>query len=183
MRNVHRALLASGLGFAVSCIAACGGGAGLLSGDQAGTLNNQLNQISAALAAGRCSAAETAAHRLLQEAASLPSTVDSRLRQDLDLGAETISQLAPKQCHPTSSQPTTSSTTTSTPTTTSTATTTTTPTTATPTTTTTTTTPATTPGTTGTTTGPSGGGGLGGGNGNGGNGGGPPGPPSGNNNG
>lgn len=173
MRNLRRALLAGGLGFVVSCIAACGGGAGLLSGDQANTLNNRASEISGDLAAGRCGAARTAAASLVQDVGNLPSTVEARLRQDLDLGANTISQLAVQQCHPVSTQSRTTSTTTSTPTTT--ATTTTTPTTHTATTT-TTTTPATTGTTTGTgtgtTTGPTGGGGLGGTGGLGGSGGG-----------
>src|SRR5579884_1635234 len=100
MRNLSRALLTGGLGFAMSCvIAACGGGAGLLSGDQANSLNNQLNQISSALAQRHCRAAEAAAHGLVLEVANLPGTVSPRLRQDLDLGANTILTRAAQQCH------------------------------------------------------------------------------------
>ena len=157
MRNLRRALLASGLGFSVSLIAACGSNTGLLSGDQANTLNNQASQISADLSAGHCDAALAAARTLQQDVSNLPSSVSSSLRQDLDLGATRISQLTPQQCHRVTSTPTSTATTTSTPTTTATTTaTTTTTTTTTPTTTATTTTP------TGTTTGSSGGGGLGG---------------------
>lgn len=170
MRNLRRALLASGLGFAVSLIAACGSDTGLLSGDQANTLNNQASQISADLSAGRCDAALAAARSLQQEVGNLPSSISSSLRQDLDLGATKISQLTPQQCRRVTTSPSTTATTTSTPTTTATttATTTTTP----PTTTTTTATTTTGTGTT-TTTGTSGGGGLGGtGGGSGGGGGG-----------
>jgi hypothetical protein len=164
MRKLERALLAGGLGFAVSCIAGCGGGAGLLSGDQANTLNNRLSQISGALQAGHCGAVPGAAQQLISEVASLPSTLNGSLRQNLDNGANTVSQLAVAQCRPAGSQTTTTPTTTSTPTTTPTSTsTTTTPTTTPATGTTTTTTPATTPPPPGTTTGPSGGSGLGGG--------------------
>src|SRR5947209_2858783 len=100
MRSLRRSLLAAGLGFAVPCvIAACGGSAGLLSGDQANSLNSQLNQVSADVTGGHCRSAQTAARRLVEQVASLPSTVDSRLRQDLDLGAVTVSQLAARQCH------------------------------------------------------------------------------------
>jgi hypothetical protein len=163
MRKLERALLAGGLGFAVSCIAGCGGGAGLLSGDQANTLNNRLSQISGALQAGHCGAVPGAAQQLISEVASLPSTLNDSLRQNLDNGANTVSQLAVEQCRPAGSQTTTTPTTT-TPTPTSTDTSTTTTPTTTPTTaTTTTTTPATTPPPPGTTTGPSGGSGLGGG--------------------
>jgi hypothetical protein len=171
MRNLRRALLASGLGFATSFIAACGGGAGLLSGDQANTLQNQLSRVSSALSARKCAAAKAAADRLVEQVAGLPTTITTPLLQDLDLGARTIRQLAATQCHapihPTTAPQTTPTTG---PATTGTTTTTTTHTTTTHTTT-TPTTPATTPTTTGTTTGPSGGGGLGGGAGGGGGGG------------
>jgi hypothetical protein len=169
MRNLRRALLAGGLGFAVSLIASCGGGAGLLSGDQANTLNNQLNQVSADLAAGHCRAVRSDGRSLVAAVANLPSTINSTLRQDLAAGSSTVSQLAVKQCHPVSTTPTTTAATTTTtaPTTTATTTTTTPPPTQTHTTTTTTPTP---PPTTVTTTGPSGGGGLGGGGGGGGGG-------------
>lgn len=161
MRYLPRALLAGGLGFATSLIAACGGGAGLLSGNQANTLSNQLNQVSSAVAASDCGAANSASQNLVNAVSNLPSTINTNLRQDLNQGAATVSQLAAHDCRTTSTPrtptTTTSTATTSTPTTSSTSTTTT-PTTSTPT---TTTTPATTPTTTGTTSGAgSGGGGL-----------------------
>ena len=110
MRYLHRALLAGGLGFAVSCLAACGGGAGLLSGDQASTLNNQLTRISSALAAGDCSAVQSASDGLARAVANLPTSVNGTLRQDLDQGASTVGQLAVQQCHSATTQtsPTTS---------------------------------------------------------------------------
>ncbi len=168
MRKLPRALLAGGLGFAVSLIiAACGGGAGLLSGNQASTLNNQLSQISGDIQAGHCGAAQKAANQLLAQVQSLGGGVSAKLRQDLALGASTISRLTPAQCHQVTAQstpPPSASTPTTGPSTTPTTapTTPTTPTTA-PT---TPTTPTTTP-TTGTTTTPSGGGALGGGPGSG----------------
>lgn len=167
MRYLSRALVAGGLGFAVSLIAACGGGAGLLSGGQASGLNSQLDRVSSALAAGQCGAVQSGTRSLVNGVSNLPSTVNTTLRQDLSQGASTVSQLAAQQC----TQSTATAATTTTPTTTaSTTATTTTATTATSTTTTTpptTTTSATTPPTTGTTTGPSGGGALSGGSGGG----------------
>jgi hypothetical protein len=169
MRYLPRAVLAGGLGFATSLIiAACGGGAGLLSGGQAGTLSNQLNQISNAVAAGNCGQAGSASRALVNAVSNLPSTISSNLRQDLSQGAATVSELATTDCRSTSTAttpttPTTATVTTPTTATTTTRTTPTTPTTA------TTTTPATTTTTPGTTTGPaSGGGGLSGGSGGGG---------------
>lgn len=173
MRYAPRALLAGGLGFAVSVLVACGGGAGLLSGGQSSTINAALDKVSSAVSAGDCGAAANAASSLTNVVASLPPTVNDTLTSNLDQGASTIAQLATKDCGtttrtstkttppPTTTSTTTTSTTTSSSTTSSTATTPTTPTT-TPTTTTsaTTTTP---PGTT--STGTSGGAGVGGGGG------------------
>jgi hypothetical protein len=171
MRFLPRALVACGTGFAVSLLAACGGGVGLLSGDQANSLSNQLDQVGSAVGSGNCAAALNASQAFNNAVTNLPSTINTTLRADLDQGGSTVRDLASQQCHqttatttPTASTATsstsTSTTSTSTPTTTST--TTTTP----PTTTTETTTTS-----TGTTpTNPSGGGGLAGGGNGGGNG-------------
>ena len=49
MGSAPRALFAGGLGIAAAFLVACGGGgAGLLSSDQAGTLSNQLDQLASA---------------------------------------------------------------------------------------------------------------------------------------
>jgi hypothetical protein len=159
MRSLIRALVAGGLGFATSLvIAACGGGAGLLSGDQANTLSNRLDQVSSAVASGNCGAASSASQGLINAVSNLPSTINTNLRQDLNQGASTVSRLASVDCRTTSTRTTTPTTTTATtPTTTTPSTSTET----TPTTTTlTTTTPATTPTTTGTTSTPGSGGGA-----------------------
>jgi hypothetical protein len=163
MRHLSRALLSGGLGFAVSLIAGCGGGAGLLSGDQANNLSGQLDQVSSAVSAGHCVAAQNAASSFGQAVLGLPSTVSVNLRRDLAAAANTINQSVPQQCHATT--PKTTQTTTSTPTaTTQTSTTTSTPTTSTATQ--TSSTPTTTPSTPTTTSpGSSGGGGLSGGSG------------------
>jgi hypothetical protein len=166
MRTLRSALLAGGLGFAVTFITACGGGAGLLSGSQADNLNNQLDQVSSTLSSGDCNGVRTATRSLVSAVATLPDSVNLTLREDLGHAASQVSTLAVQQCHPAASttSPITTATTSTAPTTTATTrtntTTTTTPTTTTPT---TPTTPATTPTTPGTNTGPSGGGGLSGG--------------------
>jgi hypothetical protein len=165
MRYAPRAILAGGLGFAVSCVAACGGSAGLLSGDQSIALSGQGNEIISAVQSGDCGAAVNASAALNKDVQNLPVTVNPTLRSNLSQGAATIAQLAAKDCRqnettttappPTTTTPTTTTTSTTTPTTTTTSTTT-------PTTTTSTsaTTP-TNPGTSSTTT-TSGGVGLGG---------------------
>jgi len=164
MRQWPRALLAGGMGFAVSCLAACGGGAGLLSGNQAGQLQSQLDQVSNAVASQNCGAAATHGLALGTSIQNLPLTINPNVRRNLERGYRTTYNLAIKDCRRTTTTTSnTSTTTTSTTTTTPTTTTTTTPTTTTPTTatittptTTTPTTPTTTP-----TTPTSGGGGVG----------------------
>jgi len=168
MRYAPRAILAGGLGFAVSCVAACGGGAGLLSGDQSIALSGQGNEITAAVESGNCGAAINASKALNSDVQNLPVTINPTLRSNLSQGAATIAQLAATDCrqHATTATPppTTTSSTTSTPSTSSSTTTTTstssTSTTTTPTTPTTATTPTDTGTSSNTTT--SGGVGLGG---------------------
>jgi hypothetical protein len=167
MRYAPRAILAGGLGFAVSFVAACGGGAGLLSGDQSIALSGQGNEINSAVQSGDCGAAINASAALNKDVQSLPVTVNPTLRSNLSQGAVTIAQLAAKDCRQhqattTTSPPTTTATSTPTTTTATTTPTTTTTTSTTPTTTTSTT--ATTPSNPGTslTTTTTGGAGLGG---------------------
>jgi hypothetical protein len=123
MRYAPRALLAGGLGFAVSFLVACGGGAGLLTGNQADNLNSQLAQVSAAVQSGQCGTATSAATAFSNEVANLPSSVSSTLIDNLRQGANTVGQLTATQCRSqsttTTTTPTTSTTTSSTATTTS----------------------------------------------------------------
>lgn len=174
MRHASRAILAGALGFAAAFVVACGGGSGLLSGNQASTLNNQLDSVSSALASKNCGDVSNATSQLADDVVNLPESINSTLRNNLTQGVSTIAQLARRQCAnvpstPTTQTPTTTTTTTTTTTQTHTTTTPTTPTrtTTTPTTpTSTTTTPATTSTPSGTTSTGTGGAGLGQGNGN-----------------
>ncbi len=124
MRYAPRAILAGGLGFAVSCVAACGGGAGLLSGDESIALSGQGNEISSAVQSGDCGAAVNASAALNRDVATLPVTVNPTLRSNLNQGALTIAQLAAKDCRQhtatTTSTPATTSSTSTTPSTSST---------------------------------------------------------------
>lgn len=155
MRQGFRAVVAGGLGFAVSLIAACGSSTGLLSADTATSLTNQLQQVSSDIQQGNCAAAHDELAKLSQDIQNLPSSVSSTFRNNLNEGLTRAQELAATQCKsPTSTTPTTTTATTTTPTTTTETTTqpTTTQTTTTQTTPPTTTTPATTPVNPGTTT-------------------------------
>ena len=171
MRYASRAVLAGALGFAAAFVVACGGGSGLLSGNQASSLNNRLDSVSSALASKNCGDVSNATSRLADEVVNLPSSINSTLRNNLTQGVSTIAQLARQQCANVPSTPTTQTHTTTTPTITTQTHTTTTPSTPTNTTTTTTpttttTTPATTSTPSGTTSTGTGGAGVGQGNGN-----------------
>ena len=171
MRYASRAILAGALGFAAAFVVACGGGSGLLSSNDASSLNNQLDSVSSALVSKNCGDVSSATSRLADDVVNLPSSINSTLRNNLTQGVSTIAQLARRQCANVPSTPTAPTTPTAPATTTQTHTETT-PTTPTNTTTTptaptnTTTTPATTPTTPGTTSTGTGGAGVGDGNGN-----------------
>ena len=173
MRYASRAILAGALGFAAAFVVACGGSSGLLSSNDASSLNNQLDSVSSALSSKNCGDVSSATSQLADDVVNLPSSINSTLRNNLTQGVSTIAQLARRQCANVQPTPTTQTNTTPTTDTTTTQThTNTTPTTptntnTTPTTTTNTnTTPATTPTTPGTTSTGTGGAGVGQGNGN-----------------
>ncbi len=111
MRYAPRALVAGGLGFAVSCLVACGsGGAGLLSGDQSSSLNSQLDSISAAVNSGNCGGATQAVAAFARTVTNLPVTVSLTLRRNLLQGANTVGVLAQRDCSTSSTSPRTSTT-------------------------------------------------------------------------
>jgi hypothetical protein len=111
MRYAPRAILAGGLGFAVSFLVACGGGSGLLSGDQSIALSGQADQISSAVQSGNCGAAVNESLALNRDVQTLPLTVNPTLRRNLTQGASTIAELAGKDCrrHTTSTASTSTS--------------------------------------------------------------------------
>jgi hypothetical protein len=120
MRSLPRAILAGGLGLAVSLsVAACGGGSGLLSSGQSNSINSQLSQISSALQSGDCSTVSRTTVSLARSVAALPATINPTLRQNLDQGVSTVGQLANQQCKPSSNNTTTPTTSSSTSTSTS----------------------------------------------------------------
>jgi hypothetical protein len=111
-----RAILAGGLGFTAAFVVACGGSNGLLSSEQANTLSSRLDSLSQAVNAGNCSAATNAADAFNTAVGDLPPSVSTKLVQNLGDGAQTVKQLAARDCSSSSSSSSssTASTTTST---------------------------------------------------------------------
>jgi hypothetical protein len=108
MRPAVRALVAGGLGFAVSLIAACGGGSRVLSADQANALSSQLNQLQAAVNRGDCTGIVNSLGQLSAEISNVPNAT---ARANLTEGFDTLQSQAKADC-PASTPHTTSTTTT-----------------------------------------------------------------------
>ena len=109
MRPALRALVAGGLGFAVSLIAACGGGSRVLSADQASALSSQLTRLQQAVNGGDCGGVQNALNQLSVEIANVPNTT---ARDNLTAGYDTLQQQATANCPSSTPQKTTTQTTT-----------------------------------------------------------------------
>jgi hypothetical protein len=109
-----RAILAGGLGFTAAFVVACGGTNGLLTADQGSTLSSRLDAVSKAVNSGNCAAATSAANAFNTAVGNLPPSVSTKLVQNLGDGAQTVEQLAAKDCSSTSSSTSTASTSTTT---------------------------------------------------------------------
>lgn len=131
MRFALKVLPLLALGCAAALLVACGDRSGLLSGSQAGSLQNALAAVQSACAGGNGGHAAVAAQSFADRVNALPpGSVDRRLVADLQQGASTLETLVARTCTATVTTTTTPTvTTTTTPTTTATTTTTTEPTT------------------------------------------------------
>jgi hypothetical protein len=97
MGFVHKAFVAAGVGFAASALVGCGSSGRLLSQSESTRLTAQLNSVSSALYAHRCTDAESALSNF-QNAVEKLNGVDSTLVSNLNQGASTIEQLTSTQC-------------------------------------------------------------------------------------
>jgi hypothetical protein len=97
MGFANRAIVAAGLGFAVSALVGCGGSGSLLSSGQANGLSAQLEQASEYLDNGQCQDAQSQIASFRSSVDGLNS-VNSTLIGNLDQGATTIAQLAQRDC-------------------------------------------------------------------------------------
>jgi len=99
MGFANRAIVAAGLGFAVSALVGCGSSAGgsLLSAQQANQLSGQLQQARDALRDHDCNAASNAISDFQSSVDSMGS-VNQTLVSNLNQGAQEISNLISEQC-------------------------------------------------------------------------------------
>jgi hypothetical protein len=111
MRSALRALVAGGLGFAVSLIAACGGGSHVLSADQANALRSQLDRLQSAINRGSCTGVQSGLSQLSVEISNVPN---STARTNLTEGFETLQRQASTECQVSTPKTTSTATTTNT---------------------------------------------------------------------
>jgi hypothetical protein len=99
MRFVFKAIPLGALGCAAALLVACGDGEGLLSGQDAGSLQDLLAAAESACASGSPAAAQDAARRFADGVAELsPREIDPRLIARLERGAARLSELIPDSC-------------------------------------------------------------------------------------
>jgi hypothetical protein len=103
MRPALRALVAGGLGFAVSLIAACGGGSHVLSADQASALSAQLDSLQRDVNAGDCAGVQSSLSQLSTEIANVPNAT---ARANLTEGFDTLQSQAAADCRASTPQTT-----------------------------------------------------------------------------
>ncbi|MFN8173972.1 MAG: hypothetical protein U0T02_02790 [Solirubrobacteraceae bacterium] len=114
MRALAILLAAGSLGLGAAFLAACGERSDLISSRDASGLNGALDAVDGAVGAGDCRAASRASLQLRDQVASLPLTVNARLRRNLSEGASTVSELAAQDCQATTTTTTAPPTTTET---------------------------------------------------------------------
>jgi hypothetical protein len=84
-------------------LAACGGGssAGLIPSSDAVVLGNDLSALESALSEHSCGATQTALNDVFTDISTLPSSVNTKLRDNLLGGYEELDNTARTQCHST----------------------------------------------------------------------------------
>ena len=122
MRRALPPLCALILGVAAALAVGCADRSHLIPPDRAAGLKGVLEQARQAVDSGNCSAAAAAVRQARTQAATLPSSVDSRLRRRIRQGIENVAATFPRDCaanqKPTTTETTPTTTTDTTPTTT-----------------------------------------------------------------
>jgi hypothetical protein len=98
-------LTALALGAATAFLVACGGNDNLIPSNDASSLENALDQVSADFHAGKCQAAEQAVSKLNGALVNLPDSVDARLRSRLRSGVANLDTRVRATCTQTQQQP------------------------------------------------------------------------------
>src|SRR4029079_9764131 len=91
-------LLPCALGLFAAFLASCGDTSKLIPGDDAAAINSNIDAASNASSSGRCSRASAAVDRAEAHVQQLPSSVDSKLKADLEQGLQRLRAAAATEC-------------------------------------------------------------------------------------
>jgi cell division protein FtsN len=98
MGRTLRILVPCALGLLAAFLVSCGDTSKLIPGDDAAAINQNLDAASGASGDGRCSRAAAAVDRAETHVQQLPSSVDSKLRADLEQGIARLRAAAATEC-------------------------------------------------------------------------------------
>ena len=98
MGRTLRVLVPCALGLLAAFLVSCGDTSKLIPGDDAAAINQNIDAASGASGDGRCSRAAAAVDRAETHVQRLPSSVDSKLRADLEQGIARLRAAAATEC-------------------------------------------------------------------------------------
>jgi hypothetical protein len=98
MGRTLRILVPCALGLIAAFLVSCGDASKLIPGDDANAINQNVDAASGASSDGRCSRAAAAVDRAETHVQQLPSSVDSKLRADLEQGIARLRAAAATEC-------------------------------------------------------------------------------------
>ena len=98
MRSVGVLLAAAALGLSSGLLVACGDREGLIPADQAGAMEESLDQAASDLAAEECRRAQADVREAIDQAQSLPADVDPELRRNLEDGLAHVAARVSAEC-------------------------------------------------------------------------------------
>ena len=106
VRRILHSLLALSLGVCASLLLACGGDrSNLISGTDAASINEGLDQTRQLIEAHECDQAAQSALQVQERARALPESVDRRLRERLRSGAQALVEQAGPDCQAATTAP------------------------------------------------------------------------------
>jgi hypothetical protein len=98
MGRTLRILLPCALGLVAALLVSCGDTSHLIPGTDADVINQNVDAAAAASGGGRCSRADAAVQRAEAHVQQLPSSVDAKLRADLEQGLARLRATAATEC-------------------------------------------------------------------------------------
>lgn len=98
MGRTLRILLPCALGLIAALLVSCGDTSHLIPGTDADAINQNIDAAAAASGDGRCSRADSAVQRAQTHVQQLPSSVDPKLRADLQQGLARLRATAASEC-------------------------------------------------------------------------------------